>query len=240
MKRILVGLVALTLLLSACGPAGNKTEVPSGLPETGQAAATREQKVLVLADLSESQQAAVMAAVMDAGKAYNKLVEYVIQGPSSERLKRCFAGAKTREISEWITDSSELLIIYLSDPEDAECLKELASLGLGTEYKVEKGIGTREYLIRCEKEIKEKLAALEAKKSFSDGEKTLIKRYMPRNVNMDWSMGRIWIEVTIKSPWYSYGENWTTEDMYKDLDRCRQLFRELIGDYEVVSFVYGV
>ena len=235
MKRIIAGLAALTLLLSACGPAGNKTEVPSGLPETGQAAATREQKVLGLADLSESQQAVFLDATSD----YITLVEYVSQGPSSERLKRCFAGAKTREISEWITDSSELLIIYLSDPEDAECLKELASLGLGTEYKVEKGIGTREYLIRCEKEIKEKLAALEAKKSLSDGEKTLIKRYMPRNVNMDWSMGRIWIEVTIKSPWYSYGENWTTEDMYKDLDRCRQLFRELIGDYEVVSFVYG-
>ena len=237
MKRILAGLFALTLLLAACGQAGKQTEVPAGPDGTEQAAATKEQKVLGLSALSESQQAVYKGA----GSAYNKLVEYVTGSESSERLKECFAGMTITTISDWFSDTDrELLTVYLSDPEDPECLAELASLGLGTKYKVEKGVGTRAYLVQCAGEIREKLAALKAKETLTEEEKTLIERYNPRSIREYWSMGQVWIEVTIKTPWYSIGEGWTEEDMYKDLERCKELFRELIGDYEVVCFTYGV
>ena len=236
MKRILAGLFALTLLLAACGQAGKQTEAPAGPDGTEQTAGTKEQKVLGLSALSESQQ----AVYMDAGNAYNTLVQYVA-GPASERLKECFAGMTLTAISDWFSDTdSELLTIFLSDPEDPECLAELASLGLGTKYKVEKGLGTRAYLVQCAGEIREKLAALKAKETLTEEEKTLIERYQPRNIQESWSMGQVWIEVTIKTPWYSMGEGWTEEDMYKDLERCQELFKELIGDYEVVCFTYGV
>ncbi|MBO4873116.1 MAG: hypothetical protein J5496_06845 [Lachnospiraceae bacterium] len=237
MKRILAGLFALTLLLAACGQAGKQTEVPAGPDGTEQAAGTKEQKVLGLSALSESQQ----AVYMDAGNAYNTLVQYVTGPASSERLKECFAGMRQTTITEWISDTdSELLTIYLSDPEDPECLAELASLGLGTKYKVEKGVGTRMYLGQCAEEIKEKLAALKAKETLTEEEKTLIQRYNPRNIQVYWSMGQVWIEVSIKTPWYSTGENWSEADMYQDLERCKELFRELIDDNEVVCFTYGV
>ena len=237
MKRILAGLFALTLLLAACGQAGKQTEAPAGPDGTEQTAGTKEQKVLGLSALSESQQ----AVYMDAGNAYNTLVQYVTGSASSERLKECFAGMRLTTITEWIGDTdSELLTIFLSDPENPECLAELASLGLGTKYKVEKGLGTRAYLVQCAGEIREKLAALKAKETLTEEEKTLIERYQPRNIHESWSMGQVWIEVTIKTPWFSYGEGWTEEDMYKDLERCQELFKELIGDYEVVCFTYAV
>ena len=244
MKRIITAFLSiLLLLLSACGQAPKTTENKTPADTAGNAetvAAT--EKPLGLAYLSESEQEVARRV----GEDWNVVVEYVTQGRSSERFRQCFAGMAESEgllDPEVQGEGSRYLIIYLSDPEDQECLAELASLGLAPGYHVEKGIGTQDYLVQVKKEVTEKLNALQdkVKKGMAGSEeRELINRYKPRNPSVEWAFGRVMIEVVIKTPWYSIGENWSEEDMYKDLEHCRDLFRKLIGDYDVVSFCYGV
>ena len=246
MKRIIAAFLSILLLiLSACGKApaatGTGTVLPADTAGSAEAVPTTEKKI-GLAYLSESEQEVARRV----GDDWNVVAEYVTQGKSGERLRECFAGMAESEgllDPEVQGEGSRYLIIYLSDPEDQECLAELASLGLAPGYHVEKGIGTQDYLVQVKKEVTEKLNALQdkVKKGMAGSEeRELINRYKPRNPSVDWAFGRVVIEVVIKTPWYSIGENWSEEDMYKDLEHCRDLFRKLIGDYDVVSFCYGV
>ena len=245
MKRIMISVLSILLLfLSACGssPAATGTVPPADTAGSTEAAPAT-QKPLGLAYLSESEQ----AAAKQVGEDWNIIAEYVTQGRSSERFRQCFAGMAESEgllDPEVQGEGSRYLIIYLSDPEDQECLAELASLGLAPGYHVEKGIGTQNYLVQVKKEITEKLNALRDKVgngTASDEEKELITRYKPADPSVGWTFGRVMIEVVIRTPWYIVeGEKWTEDDMYRDLEHCKDLFRKLIGDYEVVSFGFGV
>ena len=245
MKRIITAFLSiLLLLLSACGQAPKTTEnkTPADTAGSTEAVAATE-KPLGLAYLSESEQEVARRV----GEDWNVVVEYVTQGRSSERFRQCFAGMAESEgllDPEVQGEGSRYLIIYLSDPEDRECLAELAALGLAPGYHVEKGIGTQNYLVQVQKEIEKKLAAVEERVgagTANDEEKELITRDHPRSVNAAWTFGRVMIEVDIKTPWYiNEGETWTEADMYGDLEHCEDLFRKLIGDYEVLGFEYGV
>jgi len=180
---------------------------------------------------------------VEAGSAFNTLVEYVTQGGASERLKERFAGAKPVQEGISPDDNGETLYIFLSDPEDEACLEEIKGLKLGVKYIIKKGNGTQAYLEKCKQEIEEKYAALKEKIARGEGtqdEKDLMDRYRPSQPSVNWGMGNLLINVKIKTPWYSLDENWTTYDMHRDFDRCVELFKTLIGDYDVVSFSYGV
>ena len=120
---------------------------------------------------------------------------------------------------------------------------EIAGIGLKTDYQVRKNVGTKAYLEACLPEISRKLNEVRDRVkngTASDEEKELINRYRPGQPAMDMNYGRICIEVVIKTPWYSIGENWGEDDMYRDLDRCKELFYKLIGYEDIMAFGYGV
>ena len=135
------------------------------------------------------------------------------------------------------------LIFQLDEPENQALLDELAAIGMQSDYRIEKGVGTKAYLEKCLPEIVEKLNALSDKVksgSATDEEKELIERYDPRNPEVAWEFGRIYVEVDIKTPWYSLGEGWSEADMQGDIEHCRELFYKLIGYEDVIGFGYGV
>ena len=135
------------------------------------------------------------------------------------------------------------LIFQLDEPENQALLDELAAIGLQSDYRIEKGVGTKAYLEKCLPEIVEKLNALSDKVksgSATDEEKELIQRYNPRNPEIAWEFGQIYVEVDIKTPWYSLGEGWSEADMQGDIEHCRELFYKLIGYEDVMGFSYGV
>ena len=237
MKKLFIPFLITTLLLSACGSTSDQT-----FGRTEEILSSTEKRI-GLAYLSESEQAAVKGI----GEDENTLVDYVIQGSSSERLRECFAGAALSEgyLDPETPEGGRYLIIYLSDPEDPECLAEIASLGLAPGYHIEKGLGTQNYLAQVKKEIAEKLTDIRARVkdgSASDEEKELIGVYQVGDPSLNWPAGMVMINVVIKTPWVLVdGKPLVTEEgMRQDFEHCVDLFRKLVGDYEVLCFGYPV
>lgn len=238
MKRIIAAFLSvLLLILSACGQAPKET------PGQTEAVPSSTEKKIGLAYLSESEQSVAKQIANDE----NTVVNYVIQGRSSERLRECFAGAALPEgfLDPETPDEDRCLIIYLSDPEDPECLEEIASLGLMPGYHVAKGLGTQDYLVQVKREIEEKLAVLRAKVkdgTASDEEKELIETYRPGDPTLNWASGMVVVDVRIKTPWELVdGKPLVTEEgMQQDFEHCVDLFFRLVGEYEVLCFSYPV
>ena len=246
MKRIFAVFLILTLFLSACGAKNEQTASPAGADVGGETRAPgasvdadAETKPLGLAYLSES----VQAVVKTAGDDYNKVWSYLSQGRESDRFCENFAGMQLTDMRD-VDNGSKALTIFFTDPEDKACLDELAALGLETDYKVEKGIGTQNYLAQCQKEIMERLGAVQKKVengTATDEEKELITVYRPADPVLCWSQGKLSIDVQIRTPWYIVeGETWTEKDMMQDFEHCVELFGRVIGEYEVLMFGFGV
>ena len=161
---------------------------------------------------------------------------YLKEHPESP-LNAHYAGAYTGDVNEFV------FVIMLDEPDNKALLDEIAGIGLKTDYQVRKNVGTKAYLEACLPEIGRKLNEVRDRVkngTASKEEKELINRYKPGQPAIDMDRGRICIEVTIKTPWYSIGENWGEADMYRDLDRCKELFYKFIGYEDVMAFGYGV
>ena len=161
---------------------------------------------------------------------------YLNEHPESP-LQAHYAGAYTGDANDFV------FVIMLDDPEDKACLDEIAGIGLKTDYQVRKNVGTKAYLEACLPEINRKLNEVRDRVkngTASDEEKELINRYKPGQPAIDTNYGRIWVEVVIKTPWYSIGEDWSEEDMYRDLDHCKELFYKFIGYEDIMTFGFGV
>ena len=161
---------------------------------------------------------------------------YLKEHPESP-LNAHYAGAYTGDANDFV------FVIMLDEPENKALLDEIAGIGLKTDYQVRKNVGTKAYLEACLPEISRKLNEVRARVksgTASDEEKELINRYKPGQPAIDLDYGRICIEVVIKTPWYSIGENWGEADMYRDLDRCKELFYKFIGYEDIMTFGFGV
>lgn len=161
---------------------------------------------------------------------------YLKEHPESP-LNTHYAGAYTGDVNDFV------FVIMLDEPENKALLDEIAGIGLKTDYQVRKNVGTKAYLEACLPEISRKLNEVRDRVkngTASDEEKELINRYKPGQPAMDMNYGRICIEVVIKTPWYSIGENWGEDDMYRDLDHCKELFYKFIGYEDVMTFGFGV
>ena len=166
-----------------------------------------------------------------------ELFESYLKEHQESPLREHYAGAYTGDANDFV------FVIMLDEPENKALLDEIAGIGLKTDYQVRKNVGTKAYLEACLPEISRKLNEVRDRVkngTASDEEKELINRYRPGQPAVDISYGRIWIEVVIKTPWYSIGENWSEADMYRDLDRCKELFYKLIGYEDIIAFGYGV
>ena len=161
---------------------------------------------------------------------------YLKEHPESP-LNAHYAGAYTGDANDFV------FVIMLDEPENKALLDEIAGIGLKTDYQVRKNVGTKAYLEACLPEISRKLDEVRDRVksgTASEEEKELINRYKPGQPAIDMDYGRICIEVVIKTPWYSIGENWGEADMYRDLDRCKELFYKFIGYEDVMTFGFGV
>ncbi len=251
-KSLICILLFLVLLVSACGKAETSTAVmenpPAAQPAKSTAPSFSEQDILFLPEdhpplgetLSgggEGMTAYGIARSEAVHKDYDAFHDHLEKYPDSP-LQNHFAGMYNGDESiGWA------LVILLDEPENKALLEEITAIGMKTDYRIEKGAGTKAYLEKCLPEVIEKLDALDEKVKSgtpTDEEKELIRRYNPRSAMIMRDMGKIWVEVNIKTPWYSVGENWTEDDMYRDLDHCKELFFKLIGYEDVMGFVYGV
>ena len=161
---------------------------------------------------------------------------YLKEHPESP-LNAHYAGAYTGDVNDFV------FVIMLDEPDNKALLDEIAGIGLKTDYRVRKNVGTKAYLEACLPEISRKLNEVRDRVkngTASDEEKELINRYKPGQPAIDLNYGRICIEVVIKTPWYSIGENWGEADMYRDLDHCKELFYKFIGYEDVMAFGFGV
>ena len=258
MKQILAVLIILMLLLSACGakeketPAAASTVIqdnvqPAQLKNTSSQTFS-EQDVLfpseghppfVESNGGSEWMTAFGDARSDAVWKDREALQAYLDSHQDSPLAEHFAGMYTADITlDWA------LVILLDEPEDKALLEEIAAIGMRTDYRIEKGTGTKAYLDACLPEIRDKLNALRDKVkagTASSEEKELIEHYKIGQPSVSYDMGRICINVVIKTPWYSVGENWGETDMYRDLEHCKDLFRKLVGDYDdVMTFGFPV
>ena len=260
MKQISAVLFILMLLLSACGAKEKETPAASTVgQETAQPAQAAQQKkttsptfseqdvlfpseghpALVERDGGSEWMTAFGEARSDAVFQDYMTLQAYLESHQKSPLAVHFAGVRTGDINiDWA------LVILLDEPENKALLDEIAAIGLRTDYRIEKGTGTKAYLDACLPEIRDKLNALRDKVkagTASDEEKELIQHYKIGQPAVSYDMGRICINVVIKTPWYSIGENWGEADMYRDLEHCKDLFRKLIGDYDdIMTFGFPV
>ena len=258
MKRMFAVLLILTLLLSACGAKEKPAVQPAGTADPG--AAINAAAAKNAADESFSPEEVYKPGpdhppysatdglggewLTAFGNARSRALwddhelfdSYLKEHPDSP-LQAHYAGAYTGDVNDFV------FVIMLDDPEDKACLDEITGIGLKTDYQVRKNVGTKAYLEACLPEISRKLNEVRDRVksgTASDEEKELINRYRPGQPAIDPNYGRICIEVVIKTPWYSIGENWGMADMYRDLDRCKELFYKFIGYEDIMTFGYGV
>ena len=258
MKRIFAIVLILTLLLSACGAKEKPAVQPAGTADPG--AAINAAAAKKAADESFSPEEVYKPGpdhppysatdglgsewLTAFGNARSRALwddhelfdSYLKEHPDSP-LQAHYAGAYTGDVNDFV------FVIMLDDPEDEACLDEITGIGLKTDYQVRKNVGTKAYLEACLPEISRKLNEVRDRVksgTASDEEKELINRYRPGQPAIEPNYGRICIEVVIKTPWYSIGENWGEDDMYRDLDRCKELFYKFIGYEDVMAFGFGV
>ena len=158
-----------------------------------------------------------------------KLEAYLAAHPDG-KLYAHFAGV-------WQADGWDDVTIRLDDIEDKEVLKELEEVGIESDYRLERWAGSKEAGENAEKQLKEALAALQAKVLRNKEEKLLLTKYHPKIEGYAWFLGMIFVELECDTPWY---EGVTTEEMEKDRELAISLFRKYIGDYEFVTFIFPV
>ena len=261
MKRIFAVFLILMLLLSACG--AKEKETPAAVQPAGTAdpgAAINAAAAKNAADESFSPEEVYKPgpdhppySATDGlggewstafGNARSRALwgdhelfdSYLKEHPESP-LNAHYAGAYTGDVNDFV------FVIMLDEPDNKALLDEIAGIGLKTDYRVRKNVGTKAYLEACLPEIGRKLNEVRDRVkngTASKEEKELINRYKPGQPAIDMDRGRICIEVVIKTPWYSIGENWGEADMYRDLDHCKELFYKFIGYEDIMAFGYGV
>lgn len=260
-RTMIVVLLAFILgMLSACGAKKKETPAAGTSPVPGETVPAAELKGKTSPTYSEQDvlfpseghppyaetHALGGESMTDFGMARSKavlqdqeaLLAY-LESHQDSPLAVHFAGTYTGDINlDWA------LVIRLDEPENKALLDEIAGIGLKTDYRIMKGAGTQAYLEASFSDIREKLDALCEKVkngTASNEEKELISHYRIGQPSLAKEMGQICVEVVIKTPWYSVGENWTEADMFRDLEHCKELFYKLIGRYDdVVAFGYPV
>lgn len=257
MKRIFAVFLILTILLAACGktetstaaventplnPAAAQDPAAAQLAETPAPSFSGQDVLFPPADhppLGETvsgggeRMTAYGIARMEAvHKDYYAFWDYYDKNPDSALRTHC-AGAFSGGL-----DVDWALVIRLDDPENKECLEEIAEIGLKTDYRIGQGVGTEARLTVVKAEIDAKLEALRAAKadgSISKDAASLLGTYQPE-VWVFRDEGIISVILSCKSIYYGS----TGAEQTADRAKAIALFEEYVGKYDVVRYGYPV
>ena len=155
-----------------------------------------------------------------------KLEAYFAEHPDG-KLAQHFSGI-------WHPNALDDVLVRLDDIEDPELLQELESVGIVSDYQLEKWAGTNEAGEAAAKQLQEAYAALKAKVHWNEEEKLLMKKYRPEIASYVPFTGMIDVILHCDTPWY---QQVSMEEMNIDQARAVALFEKYIGKYEFV--IYG-
>lgn len=258
-QKVIAVILAAALLISGCGPV-QKTENQAqagGLmteqKNTNADAALSEDAQRILREM-ESREAAEQQKyrteyseywdsdgkggewVTPAGEAKGK-EQYKKEDEIRTKLEAYLAAHPDGKLAQhfsgiWHPNSWDDVVVRFDDIEDPEILKELESVGIVSDYRLERWSGSRQAGEAAEKQLKEAFEALKAKAVWNAEEKLLMTKYRPEIGS--YQGGMIGVTLHCDTPWY---QQVSTEDMKKDRAVAISLFEKYIGKYEFV--VYG-
>ena len=137
----------------------------------------------------------------------------------------------------WYANSWDDIVIRLDDLRNEEVLRELEEAGIGSDYRLAQGSGSREAGEKAALQMNEAFAALKAKTDPNEEEKLLLTKYRPQIGTYDMLSGIISITLHCDTPWY---QQVSSEEMEKDRQQAISLFEKYIGKYEFVMYGFPV